>query len=107
MSEKKIEKQTFQELDTDTLDQVSQTFKTLGDPTRVRILYLLAQEECSVSQIIEALNLKQSTVSHQLRYLKNLRLVKNRREGTSLYYSIDDQHVLDLLKQSIEHALHC
>lgn len=107
MVEYNTDESVFKELDTDTLDLVSQTFKALSDPTRIRILYLLSQEECSVNKIVEILNLKQSTVSHQLRYLKNLRLVKNRREGTTLFYSADDHHVLDLLNESIEHTLHC
>ncbi|MBM7540744.1 ArsR/SmtB family transcription factor [Amphibacillus cookii] len=107
MKENNKENLHFQELDNGTLELVSQTFKALSDPTRIRIIYLLSQEECAVNEIVESLNLKQSTVSQQLRYLKNLRLVKNRREGTTLYYSVDDQHVLDLLNESIEHSLHC
>lgn len=94
------------DLDEETLFMVSQTFKALSDPTRLRILHLLFQGEHSVNEIAEKLSLLQSTVSHQLRFLKNLRLVKFRREGTSLYYTHDDEHVIDLLKQSIEHASH-
>ncbi|AMA72235.1 MULTISPECIES: ArsR/SmtB family transcription factor [Aneurinibacillus] len=93
-------------LDEETLFMVSQTFKALSDPTRIRILYLLSQKECAVSEIAEALGLLQSTVSHQLRFLKNLRLVKFRRAGTMLYYSHDDEHVMDLLRQAIHHACH-
>ncbi|RFU66125.1 ArsR family transcriptional regulator [Bacillus sp. V59.32b] len=94
------------ELDEETLFIVSQTFKALSDPTRLRILHLLFDGEYSVNDIAEKLSLLQSTVSHQLRFLKNLRLVKFRREGTSLYYTHDDQHVMDILKQTIEHAHH-
>lgn len=94
------------ELDEETLFIVSQTFKALSDPTRIRILYLLFSKECSVNEIANALNLQQSTVSHQLRFLKNLRLVKYRREGTSMYYSPDDDHVMNTLKQMIDHAMH-
>ncbi|MHA6251829.1 ArsR/SmtB family transcription factor [Oceanobacillus sp. CAU 1775] len=94
------------DLDEETLFIVSQTFKALGDPTRIRILHLLFKEEHSVNCIAERLNLKQSTVSHQLRFLKNLRLVKYRRDGTTLYYSHDDEHVLNILEQTIEHASH-
>ena len=93
-------------LDEETLFVVSQTFKALSDPTRIRILNLLCVEEHSVNDIAETLNLSQSSVSHQLRFLKNLRLVKFRREGTTLYYSEDDHHVMNLLKQAIEHAAH-
>lgn len=95
-----------EQLDEETLFMVTQTFKALSDPTRLRILYLLFQGEHSVNEIAERLGLLQSTVSHQLRFLKNLRLVTFRREGTSLYYSHDDEHVMDLLTQSIEHARH-
>lgn len=94
------------DLDEETLFIVSQTFKALGDPTRIRILNLLFDKEFSVNGIAETLDLKQSTVSHQLRFLKNLRLVKYRREGTTLYYSHDDEHVMNMLKQTIEHACH-
>lgn len=94
------------ELDEETLFVVSQTFKALSDPTRIRILNLLCCEEHSVNEITEVLNLGQSTVSHQLRFLKNLRLVKFRREGTTLYYSSDDIHVMNLLHQAIDHAKH-
>ncbi|WP_435390881.1 ArsR/SmtB family transcription factor [Jeotgalibacillus haloalkalitolerans] len=93
-------------LDEETLFVVSQTFKALGDPTRIRILHLLFANEYSVNGIAEALSLRQSTVSHQLRFLKNLRLVKYRREGTTLYYSHDDEHVMKILEQMIEHARH-
>lgn len=94
------------ELDEETLFIVSQTFKALSDPTRLRILNLLSEHEYPVNEIAARLTLLQSTVSHQLRSLKNLRLVKYRREGTSLYYSIDDEHVVDLLRQAIGHARH-
>ena len=94
------------DLDEETLFIVSQTFKALGDPTRIRILNLLADRECAVSEIADQLHLSQSTVSHQLRFLKNLRLVKFRRAGTSIFYSPDDQHVMALLRQAIHHACH-
>lgn len=94
-------------LDEETLFIVSQTFKAISDPTRIRILYLLFERECAVGEISEVLGLKQSTVSHQLRFLKNMRLVKSRRDGTSMYYSQADAHVMQILKQMIEHAAHC
>ncbi|MEW9502133.1 ArsR/SmtB family transcription factor [Jeotgalibacillus marinus] len=94
------------EIDEETLFIVTQTFKALSEPTRVKILHLLAQKEHSVNDIAETLSLLQTTVSHQLRFLKNLRLVKYRREGTTLYYSTDDDHVLNMLQQTIHHARH-
>jgi ArsR family transcriptional regulator, zinc-responsive transcriptional repressor len=101
-----MESEKYEDLDEETLFIVSQTFKALSDPTRIRILHLLAYREYSVNEIAETLELKQSTVSHQLRFLKNLRLVKFRREGTTLFYTQDDEHVMNLLEQTIEHATH-
>ena len=95
-----------EDLDEETLFTVSQTFKALSDPTRIRILNLLCSGEHSVSEMAETLGLSQSNVSHQLRLLKNLGLVKYRRAGTTIYYSSDDEHVMNLLKQAIEHAAH-
>ncbi|MGE6720587.1 ArsR/SmtB family transcription factor [Peribacillus frigoritolerans] len=108
-SEKRDVSRTDQEenlLDEETLFIVSQTFKALSDPTRIRILHLLAQKQHSVNEIAESLHLLQSTVSHQLRFLKTLRLVKYRREGTTMIYFCDDEHVMDILKQTIDHARH-
>ncbi|QKL21876.1 Zn(II)-responsive metalloregulatory transcriptional repressor CzrA [Bacillus altitudinis] len=100
------QEQERMELDEESLFLVSQTFKALSDPTRIRILHLLSQGEHSVNDIAETLNLMQSTVSHQLRFLKNLRLVKSRRAGTSIFYSPEDQHVMEVLEQMIHHAQH-
>lgn len=97
---------TYNILDDETLLLVSQTFKALSDPTRVKILHLLCTGRHSVGCIAEKLSLSQSSVSHQLRFLKNLRLVKFEREGKSIFYSIDDDHVILFLKQAIEHAKH-
>ncbi|KMK94858.1 ArsR/SmtB family transcription factor [Rossellomorea marisflavi] len=97
---------TCDAIDEETLFMVTQTFKALSEPTRVRILHLLAQKEHSVNEIAEKLSLLQTTVSHQLRFLKNLRLVKYRRQGTTLFYSADDNHVMNLLQQTIHHARH-
>lgn len=94
------------QLDEKTLFQLSQIFKALGDPTRIRILHLLCNGEHAVGEIAETLSLSQSATSHQLRFLKNLRLVKFRREGATLYYSEDDPHVIGLLKQALEHVSH-
>ncbi|MER1985135.1 MAG: metalloregulator ArsR/SmtB family transcription factor [Solibacillus sp.] len=94
------------ELDEETLFIVTQTFKALSDPTRVRILNMLCCGEHAVNDIAEKLGLSQSSVSHQLRFLKNLRLVKSRREGTMIYYVSDDAHVMNLLHQAVDHAKH-
>lgn len=93
-------------LTTETIEHVAQTFKVLSDPTRIKILHLLSQGECNVNQIAQVLDMSQSAVSHQLSILRNLRLVKYRREGKTLVYSCDDGHVISLLKQAIDHAEH-
>lgn len=93
-------------LSPETVEEVSQIFKVLADPTRIRILYLLSQEECSVTHIAEVLELSQSAVSHQLSLLRTLRLVKFRREGHTYYYTCDDDHVINLLTQTIRHIEH-
>ncbi|WP_079524914.1 MULTISPECIES: ArsR/SmtB family transcription factor [Halobacillus] len=105
--EDKVDDRSLKELDEETLFVVSQTFKALCHPTRIRILHLLFQNEYAVNEIAEHLSLSQSTVSHQLTFLKNLRLVKFRRDGKSLYYSHDDEHVMNMLNQTIKHASHC
>lgn len=110
MEKEQVKEKVFSEelahLDEETLFIVSQTFKALSDPNRIRILNLLCTGEHAVNDIANTLNLSQSSVSHQLRFLKNLRLVKYRREGRTLYYREDDEHVMALLKQAIKHALH-
>lgn len=90
----------------DIVEKVTQTFKALADPTRVKILYLLGNSEHSVNQIAKKLELSQSAVSHQLSLLKNLRLVKYRRDGSTLYYTYDDEHVINILNQTIYHNTH-
>jgi DNA-binding transcriptional ArsR family regulator len=90
-------------LDKEIVEKVSRTFKALADPTRIKILYLLSQEECHVNHIADVLELTQSAISHQLAYLKNAHLVKAKRQGKTVYYSCADQHVLKLLQMTIEH----
>ncbi|HBW37205.1 helix-turn-helix transcriptional regulator [Desulfosporosinus sp. BICA1-9] len=84
---------------------LAELFKTLGDPTRVRIMDALAKNEFCVCDLAELLGLSQSATSHQLRVLRNNRLVKYRREGKMVYYSLDDNHVLALYREGLEHIL--
>lgn len=77
-------------------------FKVLGDPTRVKIILLLSEREYCVSDLASTLEVTESAVSHQLRLLKGNRLVAGRREGKSVFYSVIDDHVLDLLKEVME-----
>ena len=80
-------------------------FKTLGDPTRLRILYFLESSERCVNCICEALDMSPSAVSHQLRILKDRDLVKSRREGKQIIYSISDEHVHDIILKAYEHLI--
>ncbi|MCI2775104.1 ArsR/SmtB family transcription factor [Staphylococcus petrasii] len=89
-----------------TLTRVTEIFKALSDYNRLRIMELLQEDEASVGHITHTLNLSQSNVSHQLKILKQAHLVKSSRQGQSMIYSIDDQHVSTLLKQAIHHAQH-
>jgi DNA-binding transcriptional ArsR family regulator len=88
------------------VDSLSETFKALADPTRIRILYNLSKRELCVCDLAEVLGMTQSAVSHQLRYLKALRLVKNRRDGNTIYYRHDDAHTMGLLQMAIDHSSH-
>ncbi|HHV38490.1 MAG TPA: winged helix-turn-helix transcriptional regulator [Tepidimicrobium sp.] len=90
----------------DVIYDLSQIFKALGDPTRLRILYVLSKRPLCVCDIAYLLDMTQSAISHQLRFLRNLRLVKFKREGRMLIYSLDDEHVLELFNQGLEHVQH-
>lgn len=83
---------------------LSEIFKVLGDPTRVKILYTLLQDELCVCDIASLLGMTNSSISHQLRLLRNLKLVKFRKEGKMVYYSLDDKHIKKLLEMGVEHA---
>ena len=89
-----------------TVQRVAETFKVLGDPTRVKILQILSKRELCVCDVAAVVGMGQSAVSHQLRTLRNARLVKYRREGTMVWYSLDDDHIAGLLARGIEHAEH-
>ncbi|SDI19966.1 DNA-binding transcriptional regulator, ArsR family [Desulfosporosinus hippei DSM 8344] len=82
---------------------MAELFKTLGDPTRVRIMDVLAKNEFCVCDLAELLELSQSATSHQLRVLRSNHLVKYRREGKMVYYSLDDHHVMALYREGLEH----
>jgi len=85
---------------------LSEIFKTLGDPTRLRILQALSQEELCVCDLVEVLEMTQSAVSHQLRVLRDQRLVKYRKEGKMVFYSLDDEHIINLFAQGLAHVRH-
>ena len=95
---------TAQTPDEDTLFDLTELFRMFADSTRVRILYALFDREMPVTGIAERLGMSQSAVSHQLRPLKSARLVKSRREGRTVFYSLADSHVITILGQGLDHV---
>jgi DNA-binding transcriptional ArsR family regulator len=87
-----------------TVEALADTFRVLGDPTRVRMLDALSDGELCVCDIASLVGLSESAVSHQLRLLRSMRLVRPRRAGRLVYYAVDDQHILELLKQASTHV---
>ena len=83
---------------------LAETFRALGDLTRVRMLDALARSELCVQDLAASLNLTESAVSHQLRLLRNMRLVRTRRAGRMVFYALDDQHIVGLFEQGLEHV---
>ena len=85
------------------LYDLAELFKVFGDSTRIRILYALFEHEVSVNDIAEQLSMTASAVSHQLRILKQNKLIKSRREGKQMYYSLADDHVKTIMAMGMEH----
>lgn len=85
------------------LFDLAEFFKIFGDTTRIRILYVLMCSEMCVCDLAQLLDMTQSAISHQLRILKQMELVKNRREGKSVFYSLADGHIKTILSQGLEH----
>ena len=89
--------------DEGTLCELAEFFRVFGDSTRIRILYALSKSEMCVCDIAELLNVSQSAVSHQLQILRSKRLVKYRREGKTVFYSLNDEHIFTIIGQGIDH----
>ena len=85
------------------LYDLAELFKVFGDSTRIKILYVLVESDMSVGDIAQALNMTQSSISHQLRVLKQSHLVRFRREGKNIVYSLADDHVHTIMSQGLEH----
>src|SRR5918995_320637 len=92
------------QLDAHTIHGLTEIFRVLGDPTRVRILDALSQAELCVGDIAGTLGLTESAVSHQLRLLRSARIVRSRRDGRMIFYTLDDTHVLTLFEQGLRHV---
>jgi len=88
----------------ETIYRLTETFKVLGDPTRTKIIFALSVEELCVCEIASILNMSDSAISHQLRILRNLKLVKYRKEGKMVFYSLDDEHINRLFEYGLEHV---
>lgn len=89
---------------TDRLFDLADLFKALGDSTRIRILDALLQSELCVCDLVEIVGMTQSAVSHQLRVLRSAKIVKHRKEGKNVYYSLDDHHIRKLMEDGMEHV---
>ena len=90
----------------ETIGALSETFRALGDATRTRIVFALSREELCVCDLAALLGVTQSAVSHQLRGLRSLKLVRTRRDGRLVYYALDDAHVTMLYTQALDHVDH-
>lgn len=88
------------------IDQMVDIFKSLSDPTRLKIVLSLLEQEHCVCDIAVLCNQSDSAISHQLRVLRTMKVLKNRREGKIVYYSLDDEHVGSLIKMSLDHVAH-
>ena len=106
MSRKHSLETKSQGLPDDLLADVVDTFKALSDPTRAQLVYLLTGGEYSVNELSENVAVSASTVSHHLAKLRAIRLVRTRREGNQIYYSIDDSHVAALFREALYHLDH-
>lgn len=88
------------------VENTARLFKALGDPTRMKIICALAKEELCVCCLAETLSMEQSAISHQLKILRDLRIVTTRREGKSIFYALDDDHIFDIVNNAVAHMKH-
>jgi DNA-binding transcriptional ArsR family regulator len=102
--EDKVKMVQSQLLEDQTLYQVSHLFKVLGDPTRIRILYALKDEELCVCDLSFILKMSQSAISHQLKSLRDADLVRNKKEGKVVFYRLADMHVHRIFNQALDHV---
>nr|WP_274655167.1 metalloregulator ArsR/SmtB family transcription factor [Paenibacillus humicola] len=93
-------------VDETSASAMADLFKTLGDPTRIKLIHALLQSELCVHDLTRVLEMGQSAVSHQLRFLRNMRIVKRRKVGKTVYYSLDDDHIEQLFLQTLQHLKH-
>ncbi len=104
--EDRVKEALAEVVDNRTAAGLAEAFQALSDPTRVKLISALMATELCVCDLSAVLGMTQSAVSHQLRILRALRLVKNRKEGRIVYYSLDDEHIRDLFSRGLEHYKH-
>jgi DNA-binding transcriptional ArsR family regulator len=102
----KVRQANSQLIDGSVAIWLAELFKALADPSRVRIISALTNTELCVHDLATALDMSQSAVSHQLRSLREMRLVRFRKEGRHVYYQLDDEHIRDLFRRGLEHVEH-
>ena len=102
----RAEKAKQELIDPLTAERLAQVFRALADPTRARIVSALARAELCVGDLAAVLGMSVSAISHQLRLLRELRVVRKRRDGKHIYYALDDEHVGDLFTRGLEHVQH-
>ena len=88
------------------IEKVASFFKVLGDNTRIRILYALKEQEMCAGDIAVLLGMTKSAVSHQLSLMRNMHQIRSRREGKNIFYSLDDQHIVDIIEEALIHMNH-
>ncbi|HUT14687.1 MAG TPA: metalloregulator ArsR/SmtB family transcription factor [Anaerolineae bacterium] len=103
---KVVDRVRAQLVDDNTATRLAELFTALSDPTRVRIISALSASELCVSELAATLDMSQSAISHQLRVLRQLQLVRRRRAGRTIYYSLDDEHVSTLFREGMNHVQH-
>ena len=91
-------------LDEHTAAHVAELFRAFSDPSRVRIIYAIVEQEVNISTLAEMIGLTESAVSHHMRGLRQMRLVRSRRDGKEVYYAIDDPHIIALFQQGVRHV---
>ena len=96
----------FSALDEQTAARLAELFSALSDPSRIRIISALSKEELNVGTLAEVVGLSESAVSHHLRNLRQMHLVRARKEGRQVHYSLDDDHIADLYRRGLDHVLH-
>lgn len=97
---------SFQQLTPEITSDLARLFEALSDPTRVRIIAALIDGEIGVGELVERIGLTKSAVSHQLRGLRDKRLIRTRKQGRNVFVCIDDEHIIELFQRGLDHVLH-